>query len=91
MRKWKSNSMALVKEMRSEEEESILFVDEEKASILGLKWLIAQDKFTFSVKTPEVGDDITKRKILACVAQLYDPNGFISPVTISGKIIIQDF
>lgn len=90
MKKWKSNSRLLVKEMRSEEEESILFVDEEKASVLGLKWLIAQDKFTFSVKTPDVEGDITKRRILACVAQLYDPNGFLSPVTISGKIIIQD-
>ncbi|XP_017472652.1 PREDICTED: uncharacterized protein LOC108363714 [Rhagoletis zephyria] len=91
MKKWKSNSKILVEEMRSEEEEPLfMFVDEEKASVLGLRWKVNQDQFTFMVKTPELEGVITKRKILGCVAQLYDPNGFISPVTILGKIIIQD-
>ncbi|XP_036327151.1 uncharacterized protein LOC118739748 [Rhagoletis pomonella] len=90
MKKWKSNSKRLIKEMLSENEEESIFVDEEKASVLGLKWNIARDMFSFVVKTPEIEGVVTKRKILGCVAQLYDPNGFISPVTILGKIIIQD-
>ncbi|XP_049308602.1 uncharacterized protein LOC125777545 [Bactrocera dorsalis] len=91
MKKWKSNSKKLIEQMRfGEEEASFMFVDDEKASVLGLKWKINQDQFTFVVKTPELEGVITKRKILGCVAQLYDPNGFISPVTILGKILIQD-
>ncbi|XP_055840379.1 uncharacterized protein LOC129907962 [Episyrphus balteatus] len=43
LRKWKSNSRALVKDMNYEEQESILFEDDEKASILGLKWLLEKD------------------------------------------------
>ncbi|XP_055840363.1 uncharacterized protein LOC129907896 [Episyrphus balteatus] len=90
LRKWKSNSRALVKDMNYEEQESILFEDDEKASILGLKWLLEKDQFTFVVKTPAIEQAMTKRSVVSSVAQLYDPNGFIAPVTIIGKIIIQD-
>lgn len=90
LRKWKSNCKELVQAMCSEEESSMLFIAEEKTSILGLKWLTNEDKFTFVVKTPAVEEPITKRKIASCVLQLYDPNGFISPVITRGKILIQD-
>ncbi|XP_049308068.1 uncharacterized protein LOC125777355 [Bactrocera dorsalis] len=91
MKKWKSNSKKLIEQMRlGEEEASFMFVDDEKASVLGLKWKVNQDQFKIVVKIPELEGVITKRKILGCVAQLYDPNGFISPVTIFGKILIQD-
>ena len=42
------------------------------------------------VKTPTIEQAMTKRSVVSSVAQLYDPNGFIAPVTIIGKIIIQD-
>ncbi|XP_055922684.1 uncharacterized protein LOC129953494 [Eupeodes corollae] len=90
LRKWKSNSKALVRNMNYEEQESILFEDDEKSSILGIKWLLEKDQFTFVVKSPVTEQAMTKRKIVSCVAQLYDPNGFIAPVTIVGKILIQD-
>lgn len=32
----------------------------------------------------------TKRQVLSEIAKLYDPNGFLSPVIISAKIIMQD-
>lgn len=32
----------------------------------------------------------TKRKILKCVVQLYDPHGLISSLTILDKVIIQN-
>lgn len=88
--KWKSNCKELLQAMRSEEEGSMLFFEDEKTSILGLKWLTNEDKFTFVVKTPTIEETITKRKISSCVLQLYDPNGFISPVITRGKILIQD-
>lgn len=69
--KWKSNSKRLVEEMRSEEEESsFMGVDGEKTSVLGFRWNVNQDQFTFMVKTPEVEGVITKRQVLGCVPQL---------------------
>ncbi|XP_055918311.1 uncharacterized protein LOC129950394 [Eupeodes corollae] len=90
LRKWKSNSNAVIQAMDSESEKTLLFSEGEGTTILGLKWLIEEDKFTFMVKNPKFDGIITKRKIVSHVAQLYDPNGYISPVTIIGKILIQD-
>lgn len=87
--KWKSNSSAVLNAMDSESESSMVFSEEGATSILRLKWLIGTDQFTFEVKTPEVSEPLTKRKIVSCVAQLYDPNGYISPVIVTGKILIQ--
>lgn len=88
---WKSNSTKFMKEMNAGiGEASMVFSGEEKSSILGLKWLISSDQFTYEVKTPKLHGTLTKRKIVSCIAQLYDPNGYISPVTIIGKIMIQD-
>lgn len=90
LRQWKSNGRSVVEAMDSEPENTVLFSEGEGTTILGLKWLINVDKFTFVVKNAEIEEKVTKRKIVSHVAQLYDPNGYISPVTIVGKIIIQD-
>ena len=90
LRKWKSNSHVVVGAMESESEKTLLFSEGEGTTILGLKWLIEEDKFTFMVKNPKFEGVITKRRIVSHVAQLYDPNGYISPVTIIGKIMIQE-
>lgn len=90
--KWNSNSEVLLREFESDHENSLVFSGEEmgETSILGLKLLFAKDQFTFEVKTPELDGIITKRKIVSQVAQWYDPEGFISPVIVIGKRIIQD-
>lgn len=90
LRKWKSNSKFVVNSLESDMEKAMLFAVEDKSTVLGLKWLIDEDKFTFTVKNPQFEGKITKRSIVSHVAQLYDPNGYISPVTIRGKILAQD-
>lgn len=87
---WKSNSEALVKHMNSEMESTTMLSEVEGTTVLGLKWLIDSDKFTFVVKSPKLDQKITKRKIASAVAQIYDPNGYVSPVTIVGKLLVQD-
>lgn len=90
--KWNSNSEALLSKLESDHENSLVFSGEEmgETTILGLKLLFAKDQFTFEVKTPELDGIITKRKIVSQVAQWYDPEGYISPVIVIGKRIIQD-
>ncbi|XP_017472443.1 PREDICTED: uncharacterized protein LOC108363563 [Rhagoletis zephyria] len=88
--KWKSNSKALASVLQSGEPSALLLTEDDNASVLGLQWMTDEDEFTFVVKVPVVPAVITKRIILSCVAQLYDPNGYITPVTFIGKIIVQD-
>ncbi|XP_055306522.1 uncharacterized protein LOC129570826, partial [Sitodiplosis mosellana] len=91
LRKWKSNNKNVRNAMNSDSEKAMLFKEEEdQSTILGLKWLIDEDRFTFVVKNPNDIGKITKRTIASHVAQLYDPNGYITPITIRGKILIQD-
>lgn len=90
LRKWKSNSGQVASELDADDEQTVIFDDKEQASVLGLQWLIGSDQFTFAVKVPEEESRATKRGILSCVAQLYDPNGYIAPVTIVGRILIQN-
>ena len=54
---------------------------------LGLQWCVDQDIFTFSqeVKTKP----ITRRGMLSTIASLYDPLGFIAPVILQGRVLLQ--
>ncbi|XP_055308238.1 uncharacterized protein LOC129572320, partial [Sitodiplosis mosellana] len=91
LRKWQSNNKAIKNALdTSNIEKDMLFKEEEESAVLGLKWLIEEDKFTFVVKNPEWKGKATKRAIASHVAQLYDPNGYINPITIRGRMLIQE-
>lgn len=92
LRKYKSNKKAVLDAMNETNkgtEESMVFAIDEQTSILGIKWLFARDQYTFVIKTPKFDGPVTKRKVVSRTAQLYDPNGYVSPVTVIGKAIIQ--
>jgi len=55
---------------------------------LGLLWSPEADCFSFAVERPEE-DVVTKRSILAQTARLFDPLGWLTPVSILAKITIQ--
>lgn len=94
LRKYGSNKKAVVDAMNGDDKgtrESMVFAVDEQTSILGIKWLFARDQYTFVIKKPKFETAVTKRAVVSRVAQLYDPNGYISPVTVIGKAIIQKF
>lgn len=64
----------------------------EEQSVLGLYWDLTTDQFKFKIKVEESEESImwTKRLVLSKLGKMYDPNGFIGPVIMKGKIIIQD-
>ena len=63
-----------------------LCVDEmQPTRTLGVKWNIANDTFTVEVNTNN--KQFTKRGVLATVNSVYDPNGIVCPVTLTGKLI----
>ena len=55
---------------------------------LGLSWSLKNDTFVFTVPAEE--KPFTRRGLLSTVNSLFDPIGFISPITISGKILLRE-
>ncbi|XP_061759975.1 uncharacterized protein LOC133554813 [Nerophis ophidion] len=55
---------------------------------LGLNWNLMSDTFIFMVGNEE--KPFTRRGILSTVNGIYDPLGFIAPVTIQGKSILRE-
>lgn len=65
--------------------------------VLGITWNVSEDNFVFSLKFEKAdqklitGQDIpTKRKLLKFMMEIFDPIGFLSPITIQLKILFQD-
>ena len=62
-------------------------------NILGVSWNVASDRFLFNLSgiarlATEL--DPTKRNIVSLVGRFYDPFGYLSPITIRLKVLIQD-
>lgn len=85
--KWKTNGHFYEKILLGQREE------EEKASVLGLYWDLNTDAFMYKVHEEKIEQEKTynwtKRRILSKIARLYDPNGYLGPITMAGKIIMQ--
>lgn len=88
--KWQSNSALVRTALQTAEQESIFLAEEDSTSILGLKWSPSRDTFSYTVKMCDVKEKMTKRSVLSKIAQLYDPQGYIAPVTVVGRLIMQE-
>nr|XP_022300829.1 uncharacterized protein LOC111109032 [Crassostrea virginica] len=55
---------------------------------LGLVWDLQKDAFGFELNRKE--KPYTRRGVLSCVNSLYDPLGFIAPITIQGKLLLRE-
>lgn len=91
LRKWTSNHPSLLVSIpkQFQYQQSLSFDNEENSSvkILGMKWLPSTDSFSYNVDTSE--RRCTKRTILSDIARIYDPLGFLSPVTFFAKYFMQ--
>ncbi|XP_071476202.1 uncharacterized protein [Diadema antillarum] len=56
--------------------------------VLGIVWCIANDIFGFKIELKE--RPFTRRGVLSVVSSIYDPCGFLSPVMLKGKQILQE-
>lgn len=55
---------------------------------LGLNWNLQSDSFTFFVSREE--KPFTRRGVLSTVNSLFDPLGFVAPITIQGKSLVRE-
>ncbi|XP_075150473.1 uncharacterized protein LOC142224575 [Haematobia irritans] len=70
--------------------ENFLEIDEEsKAKTLGIRWNAKNDSFYFSVKPIIQKDIFTKRRVLSIISTLFDPAGWLGPVIIVAKMLMQ--
>jgi len=55
---------------------------------LGVQWCIENDSFNFRITLKD--KPCTKRGILSTVSSIFDPRGFVAPVLLEGKKILQE-
>lgn len=94
LRKWLSNSPALLQDLPTEhQQEPHLFQNldnPDSIAILGVQYRPVQDIFTYCVEEPDLMKKWTKRSVLATVARVFDPNGWLTPVVFWAKCFLQD-
>jgi len=54
---------------------------------LGLRWELMSDSFCFDILPAD--KPYTRRGVLSVINSIYDPIGFLAPVTVQGRLILQ--
>ncbi|XP_075160007.1 uncharacterized protein LOC142233105 [Haematobia irritans] len=65
------------------------FSETSATKTLGIKWNALSDMFCYSNISLKPQESFTKREVLSLVAQLFDPAGWITPVVIRAKMLMQ--
>lgn len=91
LQKWRSNAPELFSNPIEQNSQSVILgeTEEFQTKILGITWHSRHDVFQY-ITYPEKSKVITKRSILSEISQLFDPLGFLSPVLINAKMLIQN-
>ena len=92
--KWMSNNRAVIHSIpESDRSKEMAEVDMDKEDlpnerVLGMLWSPERDQFGFQIAMKDRPP--TRRGILSSVSSVYDPLGFIGPVVLTAKQILQD-
>lgn len=92
LRKWASNTDALLQSIPLCDREiktSHLIEFDENIKSLGIHWNPRSDQFTFQSSLDPLVIAKTKRSILSEISKLFDPLGWLAPIIIRAKILMQ--
>ncbi|XP_075162851.1 uncharacterized protein LOC142235484 [Haematobia irritans] len=92
LRKITANDPQLLTHLPSEylyDSDFLKFSETSTTKTLGIKWNAISDTFSYAFSFEISPSKVTKRSILSAVAQLFDPAGWITPVIIQAKILMQ--
>ncbi|XP_075170259.1 uncharacterized protein LOC142242579 [Haematobia irritans] len=92
LRKWTSNELAILESLPADhlvDAKLLEFVEASRSKPLGIRWNAQLDLFYFEMKPIEQKSRFTKREVLSAIARLFDPVGWLGPVIIVAKIIMQ--
>ncbi|XP_046803757.1 uncharacterized protein LOC124419190 [Lucilia cuprina] len=70
--------------------EFLKLYDSSSTKTLGIRWNAISDSFTYKVEQLNSTSSATKRQILSAVAKLFDPAGWLTPIIIQAKILLQE-
>lgn len=98
---WVSNSEEVLESIPIEaraQSKKLLNLDSKNVErILGLYWDVEKDMFTFTLRLDKLFPGIvsenkqsTKREMLKLVMTIFDPIGFLSPLVVKGRLILQE-
>ena len=85
--KWAANDPALLQDIIATGGRA--FTLEDTISTLGLRWMPHADTFNYQVQRSKSKGAITKKIVLGEIARLHDHLGWLAPVTIRAKILLQ--
>uniref|UniRef100_A0A2H1WZP8 SFRICE_032395 n=1 Tax=Spodoptera frugiperda TaxID=7108 RepID=A0A2H1WZP8_SPOFR len=94
LRKWSANEPSILKDLKNEQKShnnEFNFKQQEFSKTLGLAWNDASDTFHFNCEAPDNKKNAayTKRKLLSEISKIYDPLGWLAPMTIQAKLLFQ--
>ncbi|XP_069961563.1 uncharacterized protein [Bactrocera oleae] len=92
LRKWTSNDPKVLSGISQEHllDTNLLSLPESNSTkTLGIRWNAKKDAFFFVINPIHDKTSFTKREELSIIAKLFDPAGWLSPVVVTAKIIMQ--
>ncbi|XP_036345965.1 uncharacterized protein LOC118755225 [Rhagoletis pomonella] len=93
LRKWTANSEQILNGIPKTDllsKDFLAFEDTSAVKALGIRWNAHTDLFYFIARPLEKSDAVTKRAILSAIAKLFDPLGWLAPIIIVAKILMQN-
>lgn len=89
--KWCTNNRGLATLIGQQSSSEVQIVSD--AGILGMNWSPDNDKLWLKLAAEDdpVVKDPTKVDIVSAISMLYDPSAIYGPITVIGKMIMQDF
>ena len=92
LRKWTSNSSFLLDHLPSEHvlSENFLKIDSDSTTkTLGIRWNAKDDFFYFTTQPLKFSTTPTKREVFSEISKLFDPAGWLTPIIVTAKILMQ--
>ena len=92
-RKWISNSPDVMAAIPTEDRAIEFTINDSQDPVtktLGLSWNSVDDVLTIPKSSKPAEFEVTKRNVLSKIATIFDPLGFISPVVVRAKIMLQE-
>ncbi|XP_075162872.1 uncharacterized protein LOC142235505 [Haematobia irritans] len=92
LRKWTSNDPRLLNDLHPDLLLPVNWLDLSEGSsnkTLGIRWNVATDTFSFKAPTVEERELFTKREVLSTITKFFDPCGWLAPIIIVAKLVMQ--
>ncbi|XP_037816112.1 uncharacterized protein LOC119606616 [Lucilia sericata] len=89
LRKWLPNNLNIIDDISNSTNNAVIQIeDDESIKTLGLQWDPVLDQFKFNINF-SLNGELTKRRALSEVAKIFDPLGWLSPVTVVAKLFVR--